>query len=199
MRGNPGDFPRNPTIFAAARSYFWSTDFFFPSKDSVGYMMLHVPMYPNEIYGNREKSPFWWWNFMLSAISKCLRFLMPPVPQDLFLEMCYEAVRANPWFLVPAVMRNGNGNFVGKVLWGANADWVPPEGKGALYLRPLLMGSQVLSDAVVWWGFWSWHGWCMKQLQQHLQLQPQYHQQQYHSTIIPLPIPISLSSSTTIQ
>ncbi|CAL1127606.1 unnamed protein product [Cladocopium goreaui] len=41
---------------------------------------------------------------------------MPPVPQDLFLEMCYEAVRAN-------------------------ADWVPPEGKGALYLRPLLMGS----------------------------------------------------------
>lgn len=44
------------------------------------------------------------------------RFLMPPVPQDLFLEMCYEAVRAN-------------------------ADWVPPEGKGALYLRPLLMGS----------------------------------------------------------
>jgi len=44
------------------------------------------------------------------------RFLMPPVPKELFLEMCYEAVRKN-------------------------ADWVPPEGKGALYLRPLLMGS----------------------------------------------------------
>ncbi|CAK9071783.1 unnamed protein product [Durusdinium trenchii] len=44
------------------------------------------------------------------------RFLMPPVPKELFLEMCYEAVRAN-------------------------ADWVPPEGKGSLYLRPLLMGS----------------------------------------------------------
>lgn len=44
------------------------------------------------------------------------RFLMPPVPKELFLEMCYEAVRSN-------------------------ADWVPPEGKGALYLRPLLMGS----------------------------------------------------------
>ena len=133
------------------------------------------------------------------AISNCLRFLMPPVPQDLFLEMCYEAVRANPRFAVPGVMRPGNGNFV-KVLWGANADWVPPEGKGALYLRPLLMGSQVLSDArMSWWGF--------------LKLTRMVHETTaatptttttissttipLSSIIIPLPIPISLSSSTT--
>ncbi|CAE8630944.1 unnamed protein product [Polarella glacialis] len=44
------------------------------------------------------------------------RFLMPPIPEKLFLEMCGAAVRAN-------------------------ADWVPPEGKGELYLRPLLIGS----------------------------------------------------------
>eukprot|EP00931_Biecheleriopsis_adriatica_P087450 TRINITY_DN61915_c0_g1_i1.p1 TRINITY_DN61915_c0_g1~~TRINITY_DN61915_c0_g1_i1.p1 ORF type:complete len:403 (-),score=85.67 TRINITY_DN61915_c0_g1_i1:7-1215(-) len=44
------------------------------------------------------------------------RFLMPPVPQKLFLEMCAAAARAN-------------------------ADWVPPAGKGELYMRPLLMGS----------------------------------------------------------
>ncbi|CAE6972554.1 BCAT2 [Symbiodinium sp. CCMP2592] len=44
------------------------------------------------------------------------RFLMPPVPPDLFMQMCRDAVRAN-------------------------ADWVPPTGKGSLYMRPLLFGS----------------------------------------------------------
>mmetsp|Transcript_62203 Transcript_62203/g.145786 ORF Transcript_62203/g.145786 Transcript_62203/m.145786 type:complete len:388 (-) Transcript_62203:9-1172(-) len=44
------------------------------------------------------------------------RFLMPPVPKELFLKMCLEAVRSN-------------------------ADWVPPSGQGSLYLRPLLFGS----------------------------------------------------------
>lgn len=44
------------------------------------------------------------------------RFLMPPVPEDLFLKMCGAAVRAN-------------------------ADWVPPVSKGELYMRPLLFGS----------------------------------------------------------
>jgi branched-chain amino acid aminotransferase len=44
------------------------------------------------------------------------RFLMPAVPEEVF-------VRA-----VDAVVR-------------ANAQWVPPHGKGALYLRPLLMGT----------------------------------------------------------
>lgn len=44
------------------------------------------------------------------------RFLMPPVPGELFLEMCGAVVREN-------------------------ADWVPPAGKGELYLRPLLFGS----------------------------------------------------------
>lgn len=44
------------------------------------------------------------------------RFLMPPVPEALFLEMCAAVVRDN-------------------------ADWVPPSGSGELYLRPLLFGS----------------------------------------------------------
>lgn len=44
------------------------------------------------------------------------RLLMPPVPMDLFLAMCGAAVRAN-------------------------ADWVPPAGVGALYLRPVMFGS----------------------------------------------------------
>lgn len=44
------------------------------------------------------------------------RLMMPPVPEDLFLRMVTAAVRAN-------------------------ADWVPPLGAGALYLRPLLFGS----------------------------------------------------------
>eukprot|EP00930_Biecheleria_cincta_P029173 TRINITY_DN20303_c0_g1_i1.p1 TRINITY_DN20303_c0_g1~~TRINITY_DN20303_c0_g1_i1.p1 ORF type:complete len:385 (+),score=74.80 TRINITY_DN20303_c0_g1_i1:58-1212(+) len=44
------------------------------------------------------------------------RMLMPPVPTQLFLEACSLAVREN-------------------------ADWVPPCGQGALYLRPLLFGS----------------------------------------------------------
>jgi len=44
------------------------------------------------------------------------RLLMPPVPTQLFLEACSLAVREN-------------------------ADWVPPAGQGALYLRPLLFGS----------------------------------------------------------
>mmetsp|Transcript_129176 Transcript_129176/g.227453 ORF Transcript_129176/g.227453 Transcript_129176/m.227453 type:complete len:408 (+) Transcript_129176:80-1303(+) len=44
------------------------------------------------------------------------RLMMPAVPTDLYLEACSMAVREN-------------------------ADWVPPVGKGALYLRPLLFGS----------------------------------------------------------
>lgn len=44
------------------------------------------------------------------------RLLMPPVPPQLFLEACAMAVRDN-------------------------ADWVPPCGGGALYLRPILFGS----------------------------------------------------------
>ena len=44
------------------------------------------------------------------------RFLMPPVPTDVFLSA------------VDAVVRS-------------NAKWVPPHGKGSLYLRPLLMGT----------------------------------------------------------
>lgn len=44
------------------------------------------------------------------------RFVIQPIPGKLFLEM------------VAAVVR-------------ANADWVPPAGKGDLYLRPLLFGS----------------------------------------------------------
>eukprot|EP00931_Biecheleriopsis_adriatica_P037508 TRINITY_DN21501_c0_g1_i2.p1 TRINITY_DN21501_c0_g1~~TRINITY_DN21501_c0_g1_i2.p1 ORF type:complete len:386 (-),score=80.27 TRINITY_DN21501_c0_g1_i2:260-1417(-) len=44
------------------------------------------------------------------------RMLMPPVPTQIFLEACSLAVRSN-------------------------ADWVPPCGEGALYLRPLLFGS----------------------------------------------------------
>lgn len=44
------------------------------------------------------------------------RFLMPPVPTDTFIEAADAVVRAN-------------------------ARWVPPFGKGALYLRPLLMGT----------------------------------------------------------
>lgn len=44
------------------------------------------------------------------------RFLLPPVPVDIFIEAADAVVRAN-------------------------ARWVPPFGKGALYLRPLLMGT----------------------------------------------------------
>eukprot|EP00339_Tiarina_fusa_P014178 CAMPEP_0117056618 /NCGR_PEP_ID=MMETSP0472-20121206/39288_1 /TAXON_ID=693140 ORGANISM="Tiarina fusus, Strain LIS" /NCGR_SAMPLE_ID=MMETSP0472 /ASSEMBLY_ACC=CAM_ASM_000603 /LENGTH=418 /DNA_ID=CAMNT_0004773147 /DNA_START=259 /DNA_END=1515 /DNA_ORIENTATION=- len=44
------------------------------------------------------------------------RFLMPSVPTDVFVEAADAVVRAN-------------------------ARWVPPFGKGALYLRPLLMGT----------------------------------------------------------
>lgn len=44
------------------------------------------------------------------------RFCMPSVPEDLFLRAVDEVVRAN-------------------------SEWVPPLGKGALYLRPVLFGS----------------------------------------------------------
>jgi branched-chain amino acid aminotransferase len=44
------------------------------------------------------------------------RFLLPPVPTDTFVSAAEAVVRAN-------------------------ARWVPPFGKGALYLRPLLMGT----------------------------------------------------------
>ena len=44
------------------------------------------------------------------------RFLMPSVPTDVFVQAAAAVVRAN-------------------------AKWVPPFGKGALYLRPLLMGT----------------------------------------------------------
>ncbi|PRW58452.1 branched-chain amino acid aminotransferase [Chlorella sorokiniana] len=44
------------------------------------------------------------------------RLSMVPPPKDLFLEAVTKVVEAN-------------------------ADWVPPQGKGSLYLRPLLMGS----------------------------------------------------------
>jgi branched-chain amino acid aminotransferase len=44
------------------------------------------------------------------------RFLLPPVPTDVFVSAADAVVRAN-------------------------ARWVPPFGKGALYLRPLLMGT----------------------------------------------------------
>lgn len=44
------------------------------------------------------------------------RFLLPPVPTDVFVNAADSVVRAN-------------------------ARWVPPFGKGALYLRPLLMGT----------------------------------------------------------
>jgi branched-chain amino acid aminotransferase len=44
------------------------------------------------------------------------RFLLPPVPTDVFVQAADSVVRAN-------------------------ARWVPPFGKGALYLRPLLMGT----------------------------------------------------------
>jgi branched-chain amino acid aminotransferase len=44
------------------------------------------------------------------------RFLLPPVPTDTFVQAADAVVRAN-------------------------ARWVPPFGKGALYLRPLLMGT----------------------------------------------------------
>lgn len=45
-----------------------------------------------------------------------LRMCMPPVPKDLFVNAVLEVVRAN-------------------------AEYVPPAGKGSLYLRPLLMGT----------------------------------------------------------
>lgn len=41
---------------------------------------------------------------------------MPPPPKDLFVKAVADTVRAN-------------------------VDWVPPMGKGSMYLRPLLMGS----------------------------------------------------------
>jgi branched-chain amino acid aminotransferase len=44
------------------------------------------------------------------------RFLLPPVPTETFVQAADAVVRAN-------------------------AKWVPPVGKGALYLRPLLMGT----------------------------------------------------------
>jgi len=44
------------------------------------------------------------------------RFMMPPLSGEFFMEMCAAAVRAN-------------------------ADWIPPAGKGEMYLRPLLFGS----------------------------------------------------------
>ena len=44
------------------------------------------------------------------------RFLMPSIPADVFISAVDSVVRAN-------------------------AQWVPPYGKGALYLRPLLMGT----------------------------------------------------------
>ncbi len=44
------------------------------------------------------------------------RFLLPPVPTDIFVEAADAVVRQN-------------------------ARWVPPVGKGALYLRPLLLGT----------------------------------------------------------
>eukprot|EP00980_Cylindrotheca_fusiformis_P004691 scaffold993_cov110-Cylindrotheca_fusiformis.AAC.1 len=44
------------------------------------------------------------------------RFLLPPVPQDTFIRAAENVVREN-------------------------ARWVPPFGKGSLYLRPLLMGT----------------------------------------------------------
>lgn len=44
------------------------------------------------------------------------RFLLPPVPTDVFVKAAESVVRAN-------------------------ARWVPPHQKGALYLRPLLMGT----------------------------------------------------------
>merc|ERR1719183_1412227 len=45
-----------------------------------------------------------------------LRLMMPVVPPQHFLEACRLAVQEN-------------------------ADWVPPYGEGALYLRPMLFGS----------------------------------------------------------
>merc|ERR1719215_982660 len=42
--------------------------------------------------------------------------MMPPVPAQLFLEACGMAIKEN-------------------------AEWVPPSGAGALYLRPMLFGS----------------------------------------------------------
>jgi branched-chain amino acid aminotransferase len=48
--------------------------------------------------------------------SGAARFLMAPVPTDVFVSAVDSVVRAN-------------------------AQWVPPHGKGALYLRPLLIGS----------------------------------------------------------
>jgi branched-chain amino acid aminotransferase len=51
--------------------------------------------------------------------SGAVRFLMPAVPEQVFVRAVEAVVR---------VVR-------------ANAQWVPPHGKGALYLRPLLMGT----------------------------------------------------------
>lgn len=41
---------------------------------------------------------------------------MPPPPEDVFIEAVEQTVREN-------------------------SEWVPPRGKGSLYLRPLLLGS----------------------------------------------------------
>ena len=46
----------------------------------------------------------------------CARLSMPPVPQDMFVDAVKRVVCAN-------------------------VRWIPPEGRGALYLRPLVMGS----------------------------------------------------------
>eukprot|EP00815_Leptocylindrus_aporus_P006465 CAMPEP_0116068084 /NCGR_PEP_ID=MMETSP0322-20121206/11445_1 /TAXON_ID=163516 /ORGANISM="Leptocylindrus danicus var. apora, Strain B651" /LENGTH=409 /DNA_ID=CAMNT_0003555117 /DNA_START=61 /DNA_END=1290 /DNA_ORIENTATION=- len=48
--------------------------------------------------------------------SGAARLLIPPIPEKVFVKACNDLVRAN-------------------------AKWVPPYGKGALYLRPLLFGS----------------------------------------------------------
>jgi len=46
----------------------------------------------------------------------CARLSMPPVPQDMFVDAVKQVVRAN-------------------------TRWVPPKGRGALYIRPLVLGS----------------------------------------------------------
>ena len=49
-------------------------------------------------------------------VAGAVRLSMPPPPVELYVEAVTAAVRAN-------------------------AAWVPPRGRGALYLRPLLMGT----------------------------------------------------------
>ena len=118
--------------------YIYSYSYTYIYIYSYSYIYIYVYIQKSQ-WKNGWQS--WKMSFLNSCIiSNCLRFLMPPVPKELFLEMCYEAVRANPrchWWSFKVKMTI----LEGKVLWGANADWVTPEGKGALYLRPLLMGS----------------------------------------------------------